>query len=85
MGGFPASGRKIGSCGSGTRPLSRPVIPAFIRQPSGIAEPQPVLTEPTARTVAELFSLGYEILLQLLTRSFTRTDGTDEQLGVLME
>ncbi len=64
---------------------ARPVIPAFTRQPFDIAEPQPLLTEPATRTVAELFSLGYEMLLQLLTRFFTHTDETDEQLGVLIE
>jgi Ferritin-like len=64
---------------------ARPVIPAFTRQPFDIAEPQPLLTEPAARTVAELFNLGYETLLQLLTRFFTHTDETDEQLGVLTE
>ncbi len=64
---------------------ARPVIPAFTRQPFDIAEPQPLLTEPAARTVAELFNLGYEALLQLLTRFFTHTDETDEQLGALTE
>ncbi|HEX2322731.1 MAG TPA: ferritin-like protein [Streptosporangiaceae bacterium] len=64
---------------------ARPVIPAFTRQPFDIAEPQPLLTEPATRTVAELFNLGYETLLQLLTRFFTHTDETDEQLGVLTE
>src|SRR2546421_205858 len=64
---------------------ARPVIPAFTRQPFDISEPQPLLTEPAARTVAELFNLGYETLLQLLTRFFTHTDETDEQLGVLTE
>ena len=64
---------------------ARPVIPAFTRQPFDISEPQPLLTEPAARTVAELFNLGYETLLQLLTRFFTHTDETEEQLGVLTE
>jgi Ferritin-like len=64
---------------------ARPVIPAFTRQPFDIPEPQPLLTEPVTRTVAELFNLGYELLLQLLTRFFTHTDETDEQLGALAE
>lgn len=64
---------------------ARPVIPAFTRQPFDIPEPQPLLTEPAARAVAELFNLGYETLLQLLTRFFTHTDETDEQLGVLTD
>jgi len=42
-----------------------------------------VLTEPFTRTVAELFNLGYEVLLWLLTRFFTHTGETDEQLDAL--
>src|SRR5215475_6761593 len=64
---------------------ARPVIPAFSRQPFDITDPQPVLTEQTTRTVAELFNLGYETLLQVLTRFFTHTDETEEQLNVLTE
>jgi hypothetical protein len=64
---------------------ARPVIPAFTRQPFDIAEPQPLLTDPVTRGVAELFNLGYEVLLQVLTRFFTHTDETDEQLGTLVE
>jgi hypothetical protein len=64
---------------------ARPVIPAFTRQPFDIAEPQPLLTDPATRSVAELFNLGYEVLLQVLTRFFTHTDETDEQLGTLVE
>jgi len=64
---------------------ARPVIPAFTRQPFDIPEPQPILTDPLTRTVAELFNLGYETLLQLLTRFFTHTDETDEQLDALTE
>ena len=64
---------------------ARPVIPAFTRQPFDITEPQPLLTDPATRSVAELFNLGYEVLLQVLTRFFTHTDETDEQLGTLVE
>jgi hypothetical protein len=64
---------------------ARPVIPAYTRQPFDIAEPQPLLTDPATRGVAELFNLGYEVLLQVLTRFFTHTDETDEQLGTLVE
>lgn len=64
---------------------ARPVIPAFIQQPFDISEPQPLLTDPATRQVAELFNLGYEVLLHVLTRFFTHTDETDEQLGVLIE
>jgi hypothetical protein len=62
---------------------ARPVIPAFTRQPFDIAEQQPLVTDPVTRTVAVLFNLGYETLLQLLTRFFTHTDETDEQLAAL--
>jgi hypothetical protein len=62
---------------------ARPVIPAFTRQPFDITEPQPLLTEPATRTVAELFNLGYEMLLWLLTRFFTHTGETGEQLDAL--
>jgi hypothetical protein len=64
---------------------ARPVIPAFTRQPFDIDEPQAQPTEPLTRQVAELFNLGYEVLLQVLTRFFTHTDETDEQLDVLVD
>jgi hypothetical protein len=64
---------------------ARPVIPAFTRQPFDTAEPQPLLTDPVTRRVAESFNLAYEVLLQLLTRFFTHTDETDEQLRSLVE
>src|SRR5215469_2538507 len=63
---------------------ARPVIPAFTQQPYDIEEPQPQPTEPLTRQVAELFNLGYEVLLQILTRFFTHTDETDEQLDALV-
>jgi hypothetical protein len=63
---------------------ARPVIAAFTRQPYDVPLPQPVLTEPVAHAVAELFSLGYEALLQMLTLFFTHTDESDEQLGLLI-
>jgi Ferritin-like len=64
---------------------ARPVIAAFTRQPFDVAEPQPLLTDPGTRRVAELFNLAYEVLLHVLTRFFTHTDETDEQLGVLLD
>jgi hypothetical protein len=63
---------------------ARPVIPAFTRQPFDIDQPQPQPTEPVTREVAELFNLGYEVLLQVLTRFFTHTDESDEQLDALV-
>ena len=64
---------------------ARPVLPAFTRQPFDVAEPQPLLTDPLTRGVGELFNLGYEVLLQVLTRFFTHTDETDEQLDSLVQ
>jgi hypothetical protein len=63
---------------------ARPVIPAFTQQPYDLSEPQPQPAEPLTRQVAELFNLAYEVLLQVLTRFFTHTDETDEQLDVLV-
>jgi hypothetical protein len=63
---------------------ARPVIPAFTRQPYDIADPQPLLTDPLTRAVAQVFNLGYETLLQVLNRFFTHADETDEQLQVLV-
>ena len=63
---------------------ARPVMPAFTEQPYDIDEPQPQPTDPLTREVAELFNLGYEVLLQILTRFFTHTDETDEQLDALV-
>jgi len=64
---------------------ARPVTPAFTQQPYDIDEPQPQPTEPVTREVAELFNLGYEVLLQVLTRFFTHTNETDEQLDALVQ
>src|SRR5262249_27845494 len=55
----------------------------FTQQPYDVATAQPLVTDPTAQEHAELFSLAYEALLQLLTRFFTHTTETDEQLNVL--
>jgi hypothetical protein len=55
-------------------------MPAFTQQPYDIDEAAPLVTEPLTRQVAELFNLGYEVL----TRFFTHTDETDEQLDALV-
>ena len=64
---------------------ARPVLPAFTQQPYDLEQPQPQSADPLTREVAELFNLGYEVLLQLLTRFFTHTDETDEQLDALVQ
>jgi len=63
---------------------ARPVAMAFLRQPLDIAAPQTLITDPDSRAVAEVFDIGYEVLLHLLTRFFTHTDETDEQLDTLV-
>jgi hypothetical protein len=60
------------------------VLPAYTRQPFGIAAPQPIITDPLTHQVAELAAVAYELVLQLLNRFFTHTDETDEQLSTLI-
>jgi hypothetical protein len=62
---------------------ARPVQAAFVKQPYDVVTPQTLVTDPATRAVAELFNLAYEALLQALTRLFTHTDETDEQLETL--
>ena len=61
---------------------ARPVLAALTSQPFDVAEPQPLITVPSTRTVAHLFNMGYEVLLQTLTRSFTHTHENPEQRTV---
>jgi hypothetical protein len=63
---------------------ARPVLAAFTQQPFDLAAEQPVISDPATREVARLFALGYEALLQVLTRFFTHTDETGDQLGLLI-
>jgi hypothetical protein len=63
---------------------ARPVVAAFTRQPFDLTDPVTVITNPEAHRVAEITTLAYEVLLHLLTRFFTHTDETDEQLGLLI-
>ncbi len=63
---------------------ARAVQAAFVKQPYDVVAPQTLVTDPAARAVAELFNLAYEALLQALTRFFTHTDETDEQLEALI-
>lgn len=64
---------------------TRPVVPAFVRQPFDVTDPVRVITDPRTRRLAELTALAYELVLQLLTRYFTHTDETDDQLNVLVD
>jgi ferritin-like protein len=63
---------------------ARPVVPAYSRQPFDVVDPVSVITDARTRQVAEAAALGYELVLHLLTRFFTHTDETDEQLDVLV-
>jgi Ferritin-like len=63
---------------------ARPVVAAFTRQPFDLTAPVTVITNPEAHRVAEITTIAYEVLLHLLTRFFTHTDETDEQLQLLI-
>jgi hypothetical protein len=63
---------------------ARPVMGAYTRQPFDIAAPQPVITDPMTHRVAEAAVATYEVILHLLTRLFTHTEETDEQLRILV-
>jgi hypothetical protein len=63
---------------------ARPVMAAFTRQPFDLKDPVTVITNPEAHRLAEVATIAYEVLLHLLTRFFTHTDETDEQLGLLI-
>ena len=64
---------------------ARRVMAAYNRQPFDIATTLPVITDPATAHLAELAGLAYELVLHLLTRFFTHTDETPEQLGILVD
>ncbi len=43
-----------------------------------------MITNPEAHRVAEITTIAYEVRLHVLTRFFTHTDESDEQLGLLI-
>ncbi|MEU6779130.1 ferritin-like protein [Nonomuraea angiospora] len=63
---------------------ARPALAAYLKQPYDIVEPQPLITDPGTRRTAELAAVAYELVLHLLTRFFTHTDESEEQLGLLV-
>jgi hypothetical protein len=63
---------------------TRPVLAAYTRQPYDIAAEVPVITDPVTHRVAELATVAYELVLHLLTRFFTHTDESEEQLELLI-
>jgi len=62
----------------------RPVIAANVRPPQRDIE-VPVITDPLTARVADLFNVGYEILLQVFYRYFAHTEETDAQLKALAD
>ena len=63
---------------------TRPVLAAYTRQPFDNPASVPIIAEPRTRDVAQLAALSYELVLQTLTRFFTHTDESDQQLGTLI-
>ena len=62
----------------------RPVVLANVR-PHDRADEVPLITDPLTARVADLFNVGYEILLQIFERYFAHTQETDAQLGILAD
>lgn len=63
---------------------ARPVVAANVRpQPTGVAVP--LITDPGTMRAMDLLNVGYEVLLQLLSRYFAHTDESPQQLEVLAE
>ncbi|MGF7234566.1 MAG: ferritin-like domain-containing protein [Frankia sp.] len=63
---------------------ARPALPGYTRQPFDLPAPQVVITDPLTAHMAELAALAYELVLHLLTRFFTHTEETEEQLRTLV-
>jgi CDGSH-type Zn-finger protein/truncated hemoglobin YjbI len=63
---------------------ARPVIAANVR-PSERDADVPLINDPLTARVADLFNVGYEILLQIFERFFAHTDETDAQLTTLAD
>jgi hypothetical protein len=63
---------------------ARAVVATNVRpQPTGVAVP--LITDPATTRAMDLLNVGYEVLLQLLSRYFAHTDETPEQLEVLAD
>ena len=63
---------------------ARPVLVANVRPPQRDAD-LPLITDPDTARVADLFNVGYEVLLQLFSRYFAHTEETDAQLKLLAD
>jgi CDGSH-type Zn-finger protein/truncated hemoglobin YjbI len=62
----------------------RPVVPLNVR-PSERDPDLPLVTDPLAQRVMDLFNVCYEILLLMLQRFFAHTEETDAQLRALAD
>jgi len=62
----------------------RPVVPLNVR-PSERDANVPLVTDPLAQRVMDLFNVCYEVLLLMLQRFFAHTEETDAQLRVLAD
>ncbi|HUQ43780.1 MAG TPA: ferritin-like domain-containing protein [Candidatus Limnocylindria bacterium] len=61
---------------------SRPVLAAVVR-PREDGAPMPLITDPFTSRSVDLLNAVYEVILQLLARSFAHTDESDGELDVL--
>lgn len=64
--------------------VARPVVPVLVRPPE-TGEDVPLITDPVTARVADIFNVGYEVLLQLLYRLMCHVDESDEQIGTLAD
>jgi hypothetical protein len=62
----------------------RPVMFATVRRCEH-DDSVPLIGDPVTAQCADLFNVGYEILLQILERYFAHTEETDAQLGTLAD
>jgi len=74
---------QLREAGRGFDPV-RPVIPLNVR-PSERDPDVPLVTDPLAQRVMDLFNVCYEILLLTLQRFFAHTEETDVQIRVLAD
>src|SRR5262250_3054120 len=63
---------------------TRPVVPVNVR-PAERQMDIPLVTDPLARQVMDLFNVSYEVLLLMLQRFFAHTEETDAQLKALAD
>ncbi|HSR85552.1 MAG TPA: ferritin-like domain-containing protein [Streptosporangiaceae bacterium] len=75
--------QRLSAANPGFDPV-RSVIAANVRQPERDVE-VPLISDLLTARVADLFNVGYEILLQIFERFFAHTEETDEQLQVLAD